>query len=375
MPALDPPAMRRLNASMTLRVMAEIEGDIRMAQLLARTGLSRRTTELILAELLEDGWVFESAPEPTNWRGRPARTFRFNPRRWVIAGTRIDAGGVRSIVTDVRGTVIGRDFRSVPDFHDPQSALAEAAQSVEAAISAAGVERSTVKAVGVAVPGVVSEEGTLVRLMDEDRWTGIAPAALLSELLGVPAFADNDAKLAAIGERWLGAAQGLDTFVWMLAGDRNGAGIVIGGSLHHGFGGSAGEIVHAEAFGLAHLMGHPVGLLTSPVPEAHRSAVAVAQRAWAGDEAALAQVDEFVLPLTGVLATLAWTIAPPVIVLGGGLEDAGPELLARLERGIAAVHAPAIELRYSTLGAEAAVLGGVRLALDQMDGELFGGTE
>ncbi|GAA4167083.1 ROK family protein [Gryllotalpicola koreensis] len=375
MPALDPSAMRRLNASMTLRVMAEIEGDIRMAQLLDRTGLSRRTIELILAELLEDGWVTESAPEPSNWRGRPARTFRFNPQRWVIAGTRIDTGGVRSVVTDVRGAVVGRDFRPVPDFHDPQSALAEVAQSVEAAISAAGVERDTVKAVGVAVPGVVSEEGILVQLKDEQRWTGVAPAAVLSELLGVPAFADNDAKLAAIGERWLGAARGLDTFVWMLAGERNGAGIVIGGTLHHGFGGSAGEIVHAEAFGLARLMGHPVGLLTSPAPESHRAAVAVVKRAWAGDEEALTQVDEFVVPLTGVLATLAWTIAPPVIVLGGGLEDAGPELLVRLERGIAAVNAPAIELRYSSLGAEAAVIGAVRLALDQVDGELFGSVE
>ena len=76
----------------------------------------------------------------------------------------------------------------------------------------------------------------------------------------------------------------------------------------------------------------------------------------------------------GLLSTLAWTIAPEVVVLGGGLEAAADLLLPRVTDAMRALGTPAIELRATSLGADAALLGAVKLVLDRMDAEFFGPT-
>ncbi len=98
------------------------------------------------------------------------------------------------------------------------------------------------------------------------------------------------------------------------------------------------------------------------------------RRARGGDEAALAQVDEFAGQIAELLSTLAWTIAPEVVVLGGGLEAAADLLLPRVTEAMRALGTPAIELRATALGADAPLLGAVKLVLDRMDAELFGPT-
>jgi predicted NBD/HSP70 family sugar kinase len=118
----------------------------------------------------------------------------------------------------------------------------------------------------------------------------------------------------------------------------------------------------------------PLGLLTSPVAAERGQGMALADAARRGDEAALAQVDEFAGQVAELLSTLAWTIAPEVVVLGGGLEAAADLLLPRVTAAMRALGTPAIELRATTLGADAPLLGAVKLVLDRMDAELFGPT-
>jgi predicted NBD/HSP70 family sugar kinase len=115
-----------------------------------------------------------------------------------------------------------------------------------------------------------------------------------------------------------------------------------------------------------------VAWLSSPEAAQRKVARERFDAARTGDAEALAEVDEFVENITSILTTLSWTVAPSLIVLGGGLEDAADVLLPRVREAMRAARTPAIELRATGLGRDAALIGAVKLALDRMDTELFG---
>lgn len=116
----------------------------------------------------------------------------------------------------------------------------------------------------------------------------------------------------------------------------------------------------------------PVAGLTSPEPDRRRVALDRFDAARAGDATALAEVDEFVENIASILTTLSWTVAPSLIVLGGGLEDAADVLLPRVRKAMHDARTPAVELRATCLGRDADLIGAVKLALDSMDTQLFG---
>lgn len=66
----------------------------------------------------------------------------------------------------------------------------------------------------------------------------------LAEALGVPVYVDNDANAVALAERWFGAGKGADTLLCLTVGVGIGGGVVVGGKLHRGYKGGAGEIGH-----------------------------------------------------------------------------------------------------------------------------------
>ena len=99
---------------------------------------------------------------------------------------------------------------------------------------------------------------------------------------------ENDCNLAVIAERWCGAARGLDDVVCVLAGERIGAGIMVGGKLMRGHEGAAGELAFLGAFEVEHGargIAQLVRELSGSAPEA------VFIAAGAGDEEALEIVE------------------------------------------------------------------------------------
>lgn len=375
MPGLDPSTLRRLNMSVVLRAIAEYDDAVTMAMLVDETGLSRRTVELILGELMALDWVIEltDAAERLDV-GRPPRRFTFQPDRSLIAAVRIDTNAATAVISDIRGRFVGRASRGLADYFDPAGAVADAAAAVRAAVTDAGLPLARVKAVAIAGGGTIDEDGIVHRLIFAPRWTGFDLSGAMRRELGIPAFADNDANLAALAEHWRGAARDHDTFVWGGIGNRSGLGIVIRGSVLRGVEGAAGEIVEARDTNRVAFQEHPVGMLTSPIAGERAEASLVIERARDGEAAALFLVDEFVANLVSVFATLSWTVAPPLIVLGAGLEVGADVLIPRVLAGMRALDLPHIEVRATALGSDAALVGGVRFALDRMDAELFGPT-
>jgi predicted NBD/HSP70 family sugar kinase len=357
-----------------LRALARSETDATLQALIGATGLSRRTIELILGALVSEGWAVETPSESSGGAGRPARRFRFAAGHRMVAAVRIDTHLAHGAVADLSGRILGRASRPLGDYADPRHSVADAVAAVHAAAGDAAVPLDRLCAGGVAAGGVIDAGGVVRRLVSAPGWAGFALAGAFEDEFGVPWVADNDANLAALAEHRDGAARGRRHLAWLIHGHRTGVGFIVNGEVHRGSSGAAGELIESRVLGLGRRREHPIGMLTSPVTAERRRAEQVVAAAVAGDPAALALAEQFAAMLADAVDVIAWTVAPELIVLGGGLETAA-DLLIPLVRGRAGeVDLLEIDIKPSTIGAEAPLIGAVRYALDHIDADLFGPT-
>lgn len=289
----------------------------------------------------------------------------------------VDLGGTKltTAVVDQDGRVSGRTKRPVV-----RTGLSDSVKQVRAAIheSLETSEAADIRAVGLIVPGIF-DKGT-GEAWAPNLW-GSAQVPLLAELrstVEVPITIDSDRAGYVLGEQWLGAARGLRDVVFLAVGTGIGAGILSGGRLLHGSAGIAGAVgwfalrpQHREEY---ERMGCWEAEAAGPAL-ARRLNVASAedavQAARRGDPAALAAVDETARYLGIGIANLVSILNPEMIVLGGGLMQAGDLFLPSIRRVMPLwaqpIAAQQVRIELTQLGQDAGLLGAARLAFESVE--------
>jgi glucokinase len=98
---------------------------------------------------------------------------------------------------------------------------------------------------GIGVPGIIDmESGIMRKSANLPGWIDYPVRDIIERSLGVPIFLENDAKAAALGERWLGAGRGADNMVMITLGTGIGGAIILNGKIFYGMNGMAGEFGH-----------------------------------------------------------------------------------------------------------------------------------
>ncbi|WP_267243477.1 ROK family transcriptional regulator [Streptomyces sp. PR69] len=368
----DPSLLRRINSAVVLHALRGA-GTPTLTDLTRITGLSRPTVEGVVEGLIGDGLVVEAAPEEGEARrqGRPARRFRFRAEAGHLLGVEIGAHRVAALLSGLDGRIIGAGSREVSETASADERLERVRSAVTDVLRRAGVARGSLRAVGVGSPGIVEADGTVRLGTALPGWTGLALGERLRRSFRCPVLVENDANAAAVAEHWKGAATDSDDIVFVLAGLSPGAGSLIGGRLHRGFGGAAGEI------GALHLLGReatPETLLSTtdePLHPLDEQAVArVFALARQGDARAQAAVNRFIQRLVHDVAALVLALDPEVVIVGGwaaGLDGVLDPLRAQLSRFC--LRPPRVTL--SLLGEAAVATGALRLALDHLEEQLF----
>ncbi|WP_042375210.1 ROK family protein [Streptacidiphilus neutrinimicus] len=369
----DSSLLRRINSAVTLRALRD-QAVLTLTQLVGETGLSRPTVEGVIEGLIESGLVaeVEAVDEGVRQRGRPARHFRFRAEAGHLLGIEIGTHGARAIISDLRGRTLGAYGRPIDETTEADERLALVRATVAELLRRGGVSRESLWAVGVGTPGVVDADGVVQLGTALPGWTGLDLANRLRRSFRCPVLVENDANLAAIGEHWKGAAVGMGDVVFVLAGLSPGAGSLIAGRLHRGFGGAAGEI------GSLHLLGQedePSQLLSTtesklrdPLDEA--AVARVLSLAQQGDHVAMDVRDRFVARLVRDVAALVLAMDPQIVVIGGwasGLDGVVEPL--RKQLGRLCLRPPEVQL--AALGDAAIAIGAVKLAFDQAEKQLF----
>ncbi|MEV7414087.1 ROK family transcriptional regulator [Streptomyces sp. NPDC089919] len=367
----DPSLLRRINSAVVLRAL-RAAGASTLTDLTRATGLSRPTVEGVVDGLTATGLVAEAEMEEGARRqGRPARRFRFRAEAGHLLGIEIGSHRVAALLSGLDGRVIGAGTKEVSESATADERLEKIRATVADLLRRAGVPRDSLRAVGVGSPGIVEADGTVRLGTALPGWTGLPLGERLQRSFRCPVQVENDANAAAVAEHWKGAAKGTDDVVFVMAGLSPGAGSLIGGRLHRGFGGAAGEI------GALHLLGRdvtPERLLSTtgePLHPLDEQAVAeVFAEAKGGDEHAVAAVDRFIQRLVHDVAALVLAIDPELVVVGGwaaGLDGVLDPLRQELARYC--LRPPRVAL--SMLGEAAVATGALRLALDHVEEQLF----
>jgi glucokinase len=157
----------------------------------------------------------------------------------------VDIGGsnLRIALADLRGNVLGRWKASTKASSSPDMVIAQIELGVDQLLCQSSYSPRSLLSVAAGAPGVTdSEAGVVLATSYLKGWKDVPLRRLLESTLGVPASVENDVRMAAVGEHWMGAARGVNDFVFLAIGTGIAAGVFANGKLIHGTNWTAGEI-------------------------------------------------------------------------------------------------------------------------------------
>lgn len=309
----------------------------------------------------------------------------------------VDAGGTKiaTAVVDAGGDILEETIIASPSY-DGDKMVETFRNSVATSAKNCRKKGIDVKAVGIAAAGyILYKEGVLIEAPNI-AWRMVPLKMIAAETAGVPAFLDNDTICAAAGERFFGAAKGVDDFICLALGTGIGGGAYVGGKLLRGNRGMAAEFGHItvdpdgpvcgcgrkgclEAYASGTALGRTAAELASENQATTMIEIAggnlslingrtVTTAAEQGDKLAMETLAIWSNRLGLGIANLIQIFDPKLVVLGGGVSESGNLFLALvreavLEHGIRSL-VEGIPIVLSALGNKASIIGAAALALE-----------
>ena len=389
-----PSLLRELNDRAALDLL--LPGTpLTRTQISEQTRVSKVTVAQMLTRLEERGLV-AVVGQQEGGRGPNAALYSVVPSSAYVAGLYVEMDLVSAGVADVTGRVVAEVSVNPNNAANPVELVRNA---VDRACRTAGVQMSRLSAFVIGSPGVVDPRtGDPQLAVNLPDWH----EGVLDSLRGAlhrPVIIENDVNLAALAERSVGAARDLSDFVLVWIGGGLGMAAFLGGKVHRGAVGAAGEIGylpvpgaplpedvrHPANGGLQSLVGGNVvrmlaGVFGFAAPTAEEAVSAAVQAAAGsasnGSGATVARAEEFLGEVArrvalGV-ASVSVVLDPGLVVLGGNVGMAGGVPLADRVAAEVARICPASPRVVPTAVSGAPVLRGAMLAaVDQAREDLL----
>ena len=373
--------LRERNRERVLGALRE-RGRISQADIARVTGLSRTTVHTLVSELKDSGLVHEVETAVPDLRsGRPSVQLMLQDSSLAVVGIDFGHSHVQVAVADIAHNVLAERRADLDVSHDSRTALNTAARMVDEVLKEALVERKSVIAAGMGIPGPVDRgRGTAGSASILPGWTGLRIESEMQQRLGMPVEIENDANLGALAEMTWGAGRECSNFAYIKAATGIGAGLVIDGRLLRGASGTAGEIGHTtldESGALCYcgnrgcletVASGPaiIGLVSSGHPET-LTLGQVIELAAGGDVRCRRAISDAGREIGVAVAGLCNLINPERVIVGGLLSRAGELLLQPIREAIRrhAVFAAAerVDVVAAAFVERAELLGSLALAL------------
>ena len=296
-----------------------------------------------------------------------------------VGGTKIAAG-----VVDDTGRIVEKLRKASPT--TDELSLLEAIREVVGELRT----RHDITAVGVGAPGFIGADRRTVLFTPNLPWRDEPLAELLERVLDLPVLIENDANAAAWAEFVFGAGTGVPDQLLLTLGTGVGGGLVLGGEIYRGGHGVAAEVGHLTvvrdgipcgcgrhgcleqyASGSALVREARSAAATGRAPALLEAAggdvslvtgAMVTEQARAGTPEAVALFEEMGEALAVGIGSLIAVLDPSLVMLGGGVSEAGDLILApttaALDRELTGgAHRPGPEIRLAALGNDAGLIG------------------
>ena len=305
----------------------------------------------------------------------------------LVVGVDIGGSNLRVALAGLSGTVLGKWSASTKETSSPEMVIAQIGKGIDSLLKHSSASRSSLAAIAAGAPGITDREaGVVVATSYLRGWRNVPLQSLLEAAFHIPAAVENDVRMAALGEHWMGVARGIPNFVFFAIGTGIAIGIFANGSLLRGAKCTAGEVGYMYVPGASEQVaqrGTPGSLEStiggdgirrqwleagkSSAHSKHLTATEVFDLALTGDPLAKVVLDRSAQTLAYAVYNISLVLNPSLFVMGGGvgmsqaLRDATEAVLKRYNE-------PAQpKLIISSIGQDAQLMGAIRLALDTVD--------
>ena len=383
-----PSLLRAINDRAALELLLE-RGPLTRAQLGEMTGLSKVTASQ-LVERLEERHLVARVGELAGGRGPNAQLYAVVPSSAYVVGVEVGPRQVVAASADITGAVTGRVEVTTHGADDPVGAVHSAV--IEAA-SHAQAPWERVRRIVLGTPGLVDPAtGDIAFAFDLPHWHHGLLAALRADL-NRPVTFENDVNLAAVAEARVGAARGIDDFVLVWIGRGVGLAVVLGGRLHRGAAGAAGEIGYLPVPGEPVLddarVRHPRGVTgfqstvssetVRTLARTHGFRAPTAGDALAAAEAAGERGEPVLTELARRVAlgvvSVCVVLDPALVVLAGEVGTAGGQALAaRVQEQVARLAPVSPRVVATQVGHDPVLHGALLTAVEATREEVFAST-
>lgn len=385
-----PSVLRHANAHSILKLLREC-GSCSRADLVRASNLSAPTVTNVVKDLLSEGLV-EPLGEGESNGGRPPDMIRFRAERGCLLAVEISAESILLLLTDLNGSELETQKISLAKRKTtPDAICGYIGEELKILLRKQKKTRAQLLAVVVGVPAITNvEEGSVLSISTLEGWRSVPLRAMLSKIANCLVIVENDMNLAALGEHYCGAAQAEKNFVFMKIGTNVGAGIFLGGSIHHGSQWSAGEIAYLRLpsisrrqptiheFGELEMVLTSSGILKSWQEESGKAsrtgreidAVGILNLAQAGDVRAEKIVRQRAEIVADIIVNLSLILNPGLILLGGEI-GSHPALIDLVRKQLEGDEFAVTKVGSSAPGNRAVLWGAISLALDAIPGVLL----
>ena len=364
-------------------------GPISRTEISRQTGLNIVTISNYINEFIEGELITEKGFDVSTGGRRPTLV-ELNTKYGYIIGVGLTALNIVGILVDPKMQVICEVKKERPS-DNSEVIIDKLVETVEEILAKSKIEPGKVKGLGIGIPGVIDVEGQTIRWLGAMGLSmvsisGISLKDIFEKEFDIPTLVEHDAACAVFGERWFGFESEIKDMIYMYTGV--GCGLIVNGQIYRGSKGSAGEVGifnpasqdsetrRQESLGLGtweldlgigHYANEAINKgtksrifeLAGNSPE-KISLNLVIEASRTGDKLANELLENAGGQLGKKIAFLVNLLNPEVVVIGGGIEQAGSVFMDSVKR---TVHSWAREENIRNLRIVPARLGGNAVAM------------
>ncbi|SFE05562.1 Sugar kinase of the NBD/HSP70 family, may contain an N-terminal HTH domain [Paenibacillus catalpae] len=232
--------IKKINTSIVLEAVLK-NAPLSRAQISELTGLNKATVSNLVQDLIDSDLIIEIGPGESSGGRKPVMLL-FNGQAGYAVGIDLGVNYIRGVLSDLEGNVVAELQKSLKK-HQLEFTLKELVQCIEKLIGKAPVSPYGIVGIGIGVPGIVDDQGSIL-FAPNLEWRDVELQHMLEERFQLPVTIDNEANAGAQGEQKYGIGRGIAHQIYVSVGIGIGTGIILNKELYKGATGFSGELGH-----------------------------------------------------------------------------------------------------------------------------------
>ncbi|MBW7476844.1 ROK family protein [Paenibacillus oenotherae] len=373
--------IKKMNTAIVLDTIIA-QAPLSRAQISEQTGLNKATVSSLVQDLIDSRLVVENGPGQSSGGRKPVMLL-FNSSAGYAIGIDLGVNYIRGVLTDLEGSVL-QERELALQTHQLHDVLPLLTACIKDLISLMPDSPYGVVGIGIGVPGIVSDQGTIL-FAPNLEWQEVPLQSMLQQQFNIPVTIDNEANAGAQGEQKYGAGRNITHQIYVSVGIGIGTGIILNRELYKGASGFSGELGHLSIDlngkpcrcgnqGCWELYASENALLEQAAELGYSDLDALLAAAAAGEEAVLVLFRRIGECLGVGIANIVNVFNPDVVIIGNRMSRAEAWINEAVQETVARrtlpQHFSRMRVLFAELSDQSAVRGAAYYAINQFLGRI-----